>query len=64
MTKEMIRGRLMMIEGDQLTIEVTVGQAIKLRVDRNTKMGEIVTGDNVKAYVDDSGYVTTLQRDE
>ena len=64
MTKEMIRGRLMMIEGDQLTIEVTVGQAIKLRVDRNTKMGEIVIGDNVKAYVDDSGYVTTLQRDE
>jgi len=27
-------------------------------------MGEIVVGDNVKAYVNDSGYVTTLQRDE
>ena len=64
MTEETVKGRLMMIEGDQLVIEVTTGQAIKLHVDENTKMGEIMVGDNVKAYVNDSGYVTTLQRDE
>jgi hypothetical protein len=64
MTKDMVKGRLVMIEGDQLVIEVTAGQAIKLHVDRNTKMGEIAIGDNVRAYVNDSGYVTTLQRDE
>ena len=64
MIEEVVKGRLMMIEGDQLVIEVTAGQAIKLHVDKNTKMGEIVVGDKVKAYVNDSGYVTTLQRDE
>ena len=64
MTKDMVKGRLVMIEGDQLVIEVTAGQVIKLHVDRNTKMGEIMVGHKVKAYVNDSGYVTTLQRDE
>ena len=64
MTEEIVKGRLLMIEGDQLVSEVAAGQVIKLHVDRNTKMGEIMVGDKVKAYVNDSGYVTTLQRDE
>ena len=64
MTEEMVKGILMKIEGDQVVIKVNAGQAIKLHVDGNTKMGEVVVGDKVKAYVNDSGYVTTLQRHE
>jgi hypothetical protein len=64
MTEEIVRGRLIMIEGDQLVIESTAGQAIKVHIDRNTKTDVILVGDKVKAYVNDSGYVTTLQRDE
>src|SRR5262245_15262378 len=64
LTKDLVKGRLMRIEGEYVVIKVTADKEIKLHVDMNTKMGEVRTGDNVKAYVDDSGHVTTLQRDE
>ena len=64
LTEDIVKGRLMMIEGDYVMIKVTDGEEIKLHVDMNTKMGEVRVGDKVKAYVNDSGHVTTLQRDE
>ena len=64
LTKAIVEGRLMRIEGEHVVIKVTADKEIKLHVDMNTKMGEVRTGDKVKAYVDDSGHVTTLQRGE
>ena len=64
LTEDIVKGRLMMIEGDHVVIKVTHGEGIKLHVDMTTKMGEVRVGDKVKAYVNDSGHVTTLQRDE
>ena len=54
----------MMIKGNHVVNKVSHGEEIKLHVDMNTKMGEVRVRDKVKAYVNDSGHVTTLQRDE
>ena len=64
LTKDIVKGRLMMIEGEHVVIKVIGEKEIKLHVDLSTKMGEVKIGDKIKAYVDDSGHVTTLQRDE
>ncbi|HKO30334.1 MAG TPA: hypothetical protein VJU54_04295 [Nitrospiraceae bacterium] len=64
LTENIVKGRLMMIEGEHVVIKVTDGEEIKLHADINTKMGEVKIGDKVKAYVNDSGHVTTIQRDE
>lgn len=64
LTKDIVIGRLMTIVGEHVVIKVTNHQEIKLHVDMTTKMGEVTVGDKVIAYVDDSGHVTTLQRDE
>jgi len=64
LTNDIVKGRLIRIEGEHVVIKVTADKEIKLHVDMNTKMGEVRTGDKVKAYVDDSGHVTTLQRGE
>jgi hypothetical protein len=62
--KDTVKGRLMRLEGEHVVIKVTNDQEIKLHIDMTTKMGEVMAGDKIKAYVDDSGHVTTLQRDE
>jgi len=64
LTEVIVKGKLMMIKGNHVVIKVTHGEEIKLHVDMNTKMGEVRVRDKVKAYVNDSGHVTTLQRDE
>jgi hypothetical protein len=64
LTENIVKGRLMMIEGDHVVITVTDGEEIKLHVDMNTKMGEVRVGDKVKAYVNDRGHATTLERDK
>ena len=64
LTKDIVIGRLVTIVGEHVVIKVANHQEIKLHVDLTTKMGEVIVGDKVKAYVDDSGHVTTLQRDE
>ena len=64
LTKDLVKGRLIMIEGEHVVIKVTNGKEIKLHVNTDTKMGEVKVGDMIKAYVNDSGHATTLQRDE
>ena len=64
LTEDLVKGTLTMIEGDHVVITRTDGHDIKLHVDMHTKLGEVIIGDKVKAYVDDSGHATTLLRDE
>ena len=64
LTEDIVQGKLTMIEGDHVVITLTDGHDIKLHVDMDTKLGEVIIGDNVKAYVNDSGHATTLLRDE
>jgi hypothetical protein len=64
LSKDIVKGRLMRVEGEHVVIKVANHQEIKLHVDLTTKMGEVMAGDKIKAYVDDRGHVTTLQRDE
>ena len=64
LTEDIVQGRLMMIEGEYVVIQLTDGHEIKLHVDVHTKLGEVIIGDKVKAYVNDSGHATTLLRDE
>jgi hypothetical protein len=64
LTEDIIKGRLVMIEDDHVVIKVTHGEGTKLHVDMTTKMDEVRVGDKVKANVNDSAHVSTLQRDE
>ena len=54
----------MTMDGVYYSIKDTARREIKLHVDANTKLDKVMVGDKVKAYVNDGGYVTTLQRDE
>ena len=38
------------------------GETVRVRVDESTKMDTVQVGDRVKAYTDDAGYASTLQR--
>lgn len=64
LTEDIVKGKLTMIKGDHVVITLTDGHDIKLHVDMDTKLGEVIIGDKVKAYVNDSGHATTLLRDE
>ena len=63
-TQATIKGTLMKMAGQYYSVKDTDGREIKLYVDANTKLDKVMAGDKVKAYVDDSMYATTLQRDE
>lgn len=53
-----------MMDRQYYAIKDTAGREVKLYVDASTKFDKVMVGDKVKAYVDDTGYITTLQRDE
>lgn len=38
------------------------GETTRVRVDDHTKMDRVAVGDQVKAYVSEDGYATTIQR--
>jgi len=64
LTNATVKGTLMTMDGVYYSIKDTAGREIKLHVDANTKLDKVMVGDKVRAYVNDGGYVTTLQRDE
>jgi hypothetical protein len=45
-----------------VVIKQISGETTRVRVDDNTKMDNVMTGDKVKAYVTDDGYASTIQR--
>ncbi|MGC4096693.1 MAG: hypothetical protein QM706_06215 [Nitrospira sp.] len=63
LTKDTVKGTLMNIEGEYYFIKDHDGKERKIHVDKSTKLDKVLPGDLVKAYVNDQGHTTTLQRD-
>jgi hypothetical protein len=51
-------------DGEYYWVKNTSGKEIRLHVDASTKLDKVMQGDIVKAYINDQGHITTLQRDE
>jgi hypothetical protein len=64
LTKDAVTGTLMKQDGEYYVIKDSDGKQHRLHVDKSTKLDKVVEGDMVKAYVNDQGHVTTLQRKE
>lgn len=62
LTKDAIKGTLMNVEGEYYSIKDNDGKEHKVHVDKSTKLDKVLPGDMVKAYVNDQGHTTTLQR--
>ena len=61
-TKDTVKGTLMKTDGEYYWIKDSDGKEVKVHVDKSTKMDKVVVGDMVKAYINDQGHTTTLQR--
>jgi hypothetical protein len=62
MKQESFKGEVNGIGSNYVSIRRTNGEVMRVRVDDNTKMDQVVVGDTVKAYVSDDGYASTIQR--
>ena len=62
LTKDTIKGTLMRTEGEYYYIKDNDGIEQKIHVDKSTKLEKGMPGDVVKAYVNDQGHTTTLER--
>jgi hypothetical protein len=60
--QDAVTGEVVDIGKTYVSIKDDDGVINRVRVDDATKMDMIQKGDRVKAYVDDAGYATTLQR--
>ncbi|HEU4683306.1 MAG TPA: hypothetical protein VFS39_02225 [Nitrospira sp.] len=61
-TKETITGKVNDIGSNHVSIRESDGDTMRIRVDDRTKMDRVAVGDQVKAYVSEDGYATTIQR--
>jgi hypothetical protein len=61
-SKDSIKGRVNDIGVKYVSIRDTDGESRRVRVDDNTKMDQVAVGDQVKAYVTEDGYASTIQR--
>ena len=61
-SKESVKGRVNDIGAKYVSIRDDQGESRRVRVDDQTKMDQIVVGDQVKAYVSEDGYASTIQR--
>jgi Cu/Ag efflux protein CusF len=61
-SNESIIGRVNDIGAKYLSIKEKNGESRRVRVDDNTKMDQVAIGDQVKAYVTEDGYASTVQR--
>ena len=46
-----------------MAIRKSDGETMRVRVDDQTTMDRVAVGDQVKAYVSEDGYASTIQRD-
>jgi ribosomal protein S1 len=60
--RDAVSGEVVDIAKTSVSIREDSGVTTRVRVDEFTKMDKIQEGDRVKAYVNDAGYATTLQR--
>ena len=62
-TQESVSGRVNDIGARHVSIGDDAGETRRVRVDDQTKMDQVAVGDQVKAFVSDDGYASTIQRD-
>jgi len=65
-TKEKVTGKVVDVSASYVSIRQnpdsqTYGETRHLRVDKQTKMDQVALGDEVRAYVSDDGYASTIQ---
>jgi hypothetical protein len=60
--KDSITGEVTDVGRRYVAVRQDNGETVKVRVDDRTKMDVVQPGDRVKAYTDDAGYASTLQR--
>jgi hypothetical protein len=61
-SKDSIKGRVSEIGSKYVSIRDNDGESRRVRVDDHTKMDQVAVGDQVKAYVTEDGYASTIQR--
>ena len=61
-SKESVKGRVNEIGAKYVSIRDDNGESRRVRVDDNTKMDQVAVGDQVKAYVTEDVYASTIQR--
>ena len=57
-----VTGRVNDIGTRHVSIRNDTGETTRVRVDDNTKMDQVTIGDQVKAFVSEDGYASTIQR--
>ena len=62
LSKESVTGRVNAIGAKYVSIRNEQAESRRVRVDDETKMDQIAVGDQVKAYVSEDGYASTIQR--
>jgi ribosomal protein S1 len=60
--QDAVKGQVVEVGKQYVSIRESNGDKVRVRVDEFTKMDVIQPGDQVKAYVNEAGYATTLQR--
>ena len=60
--QDSITGRVNDIGARHVSIKNDAGETRRVRVDDQTKMDQVAIGDQVKAFVSDDGYASTIQR--
>jgi ribosomal protein S1 len=60
--QDAVQGQVVEIGKQYVSIKESNGDRVRVRVDEFTKMDVVQPGDQVKAYVNEAGYATTLQR--
>ena len=61
--QDSVTGRVHDIGPKYVSIKESNGETTRVRVDDQTKMDRVAVGDQVKAYVSEDGYASTIQRD-
>ena len=61
--QDSVTGRVQDIGSKYVSIRESNGETTRVRVDDQTKMDRVTIGDQVKAYVSEDGYASTIQRD-
>ena len=60
--QDSVTGRVNGIGAKFVSIKDDSGEIRRVRVDDKTKMDQVAIGDQVKAFVSDDGYASTIQR--
>ena len=60
--QDSVTGRVNDIGARHVSIKDDSGETRRVRVDDQTKMDQVAIGDQVKAFVSDDGYASTIQR--